>query len=147
MIATVDEFERRLVQLDPERFDFVLRADELIAALSPEIAPQVYAAILRFFEAHPEARCGAPGTLVHHIENYYPNYVATLRESVTRAPSYNGVLMINRILNSSISEADRHEYVSILRSVALGDSAPETIQNLAIGFLNRQTTRSQTPPL
>jgi hypothetical protein len=138
MIATLGEFEQRISALDPEQVDFVLRADDLVAALSQEIAPLVYEPILRFFEAHPRADCGAPGTFVHHVEDYYPNYVVALRQSVSRAPSYNGVLMLNRILNSKISDAERVEYLAILRSVISNASAPDTVRSMAKRFLDRQ---------
>jgi hypothetical protein len=138
MISTVEEFERGLDALDPERDDFVLQADELVAGLAPEIAPSVYEPILRFFESHPKAACGAPGTLVHHLEDYYPKYVVSLRESVHRAPSYNGVLMINRILNSSVSREERTEYLGILRSVVSNGTAPGEVRNMAKRFLDRQ---------
>lgn len=139
MIPTVEEFERRLRALDPQDDAFVLQVDELIAELPPEIVDSVYKPILRFFESHPGAICGAPGTLVHHVEDYYPNYVNLLRESVCRAPSYNGVLMINRILNSNISKAERQEYLAILRSAANNATAPEQVRSIARRFFDRHT--------
>lgn len=138
MIATLEEFDQRINALDPEQDDFVHRADALVVALSPELAPLVYEPIFRFFEAHPTAVCGAPGTFVHHVEDYYPNYVIALRQSVNRAPSYNGVLMINRILNSKISDAERLDYTSILRSVISNASAPDIVRRMAERFLVRQ---------
>ena len=98
MIETIDEFERRLNALNPEDDAFVIDIDELIEDLAPSLNNKVYEPIFHFFEIHPEADCGAPGTLVHHVEDYYPNYVDSLIESVHRRTSYNGVLMINRIL-------------------------------------------------
>jgi hypothetical protein len=138
MISTVEEFERRLGPLDPEQVDFVLRADELVSALSQDLAPLVYDPILRYFEAHPKADCGAPGPLIHHVEDYYPNYVTALRESVSRAPSYNGVLMINRILNSKISNEARADYLEVLRSVVSNGTAPDNVRSMTRRFLDRQ---------
>jgi len=138
MIPTVDEFERRLNGFDPEKEDFVLQIDDLVASLSQDIAASVYEPIFHFFENHPKADCGAPGTLVHHVEEYYPNYVASLRDSVRRAPSYNGVLMINRILNSNISDEERTEYLNTLRSVVSKGTAPEEVRSMTKRFLDRQ---------
>jgi hypothetical protein len=139
MITTVEEFEHRLKPLDPEQVDFVVRADELVEALTQELAPLVYEAVFRFFEAHPAADCGAPGTLVHHVEDYYPNYVLALRQSVGRTPSYNGVLMINRILNSKLSDQEQAEYLAVLKSVITNASAPDTVRAMAKGFVARHT--------
>jgi hypothetical protein len=130
-----------LPDLDPSNDDFVLQTDELVANLAENIQDAIYDAILRFFERHPEADCGAPGTLVHHIESYYPNYVRSLRESVRRAPSYNGVLLINRILNSNISESDRQEYLTLLRSVMNEERTPDTVRDMAGRYLHRQEQR------
>jgi hypothetical protein len=138
MISTIEEFEQKLRGLDPDEVDFVLSVDALVEELSPAIAPLVYEPILRFFEAHPEADCGAPGTLLHHVEAFYPNYALALRRSVRRVPSYNGVLMINRILNSKLSESERAEYLAILRSVIGDASAPATVRDMAERFLARQ---------
>src|SRR5688572_2445555 len=102
VIESMDEFERHLSQLDPEHVAFVLRVDELIVQLSPSLKAYAYQPIFRFFEAHPGAHCGAPGTLVHHVEAYYPNYVTALVESVRRISTYNTVLMVHRILNSEL---------------------------------------------
>jgi hypothetical protein len=137
MIATIEQFEQKLKTLDPGEVDFVARVDDLVGDLSHEVAPLVYEPILRFFEAHPGADCGAPGTLVHHVEAYYPNYVLALRQSVSRVPSYNGVLMINRILNSKLSEEERAEYVAVLRSAVSDASASDTVRGMAKRCLAR----------
>lgn len=139
MIATIEELERRLKQLDPESVDVVVRMDELVDALEQGIAPLVYEAVFRFFEAYPAADCGAPGAFVHHIENYYPNYVSALRQSVNRCPSYNGVLMINRILNSETSLEERAEYLKVLKSAVNSASAPDEVRSMAERFLVRHT--------
>jgi hypothetical protein len=137
VISTVAQFEEKLKSLDPAEVDFVLRVDEFVGDLSLQIAPMVYEPIFRFFEAHPSADCGAPGTLVHHVEDYFPNYVTALRQSVARTPSYNGVLMINRILNSKLSDEERTENLAVLRSAVDHDSAPETVRAMARRFLAR----------
>jgi hypothetical protein len=137
MIGTAKEFEERLSQLDPRKADFALSVDELIGALTQETAPFVYESIFRFFEAHPAADCGAPGALVHCVEHHYPNYVPALLQSVIGTPSYNGVLMINRILNSKLSDEERSQHVAALISVTQNASAPETVRAMAKRFLAR----------
>ena len=146
MINTIEQFEERLVNLNPAANDFVLHADELIEALSPEIADSVYLPILRFFEANPEADCGAPGALVHHVESYFPNYVVALKDSVRRTPSYNGVLMINRILNSNLTATDRAEYMGLLNAVLTHRSATPQIIEMTRRFIKRRNTIDSEQP-
>ena len=126
------------MRLDPYADEFVIQADELVSTLSPEIAESVFPAVFEFFEAAPDADCGAPGTLVHHVEHYYPNYVTELKESVRRKPSYNGVLMINRILNSDLNETDRSQLMEILRDAVTCQSAPDVVTELAERFIKRR---------
>lgn len=80
MIESVAEFECLLNELNPVDNEFVVQADELLEQLPANIASHVYPVVFAFFEKHPEADCGAPGPLVHHIEHYYPNYVETLMQ-------------------------------------------------------------------
>lgn len=126
------------MQLDPYADDFVIHADELVEQLDPEIADSVYPSVFEFFETAPDADCGAPGTLVHHVEHFYPNYLSALKESVMRKPSYNGVLMINRILNSELAETDRGELMKILRAVVADRSAPDEVIDMVEGFIERR---------
>ena len=117
MIETIDEFSRRLEQLDPDDAGFAVETHDVIKELSPSVAENVYTAIFLYFEAHPEADCGSPGALVHHIEKYYPNYVDALIQSVNRQPTFYGVWMINRILNSSVKSGLRQRlFESIVRA-------------------------------
>jgi hypothetical protein len=145
MIAAVEEFETRLKRLDPDDNAFVLQGDELIGALAPSIADKVYLAILQFFERHPNADCGAPGTLVHHMEEFYPNYVDALIESVNRRPSYNGALMVNRILNTDIDPKLRSRLLAVLNGIIQGDKQVAThVLEMVRGFVERQSGGSRT---
>lgn len=138
MITSTDDFRERLKRLDPYADDFVIQTDELVEGLSPEIANAVFPAVFEFFEAAPDADCGAPGTLVHLVEHYYPNYLAALKDSVRRRPSYNGVLMINRILNSDLDRAERFELMEILRATVTDQDAPEEVIEMTERFIARR---------
>jgi hypothetical protein len=137
MIRSIADFERRLNELDPRDVAFVVHVDQLMVELSPSLNAAVYDAIFRFFERHTDADCGAPGTLVHHVERYYPNYVDALLESVARKSSFNGVLMINRILNSEIDSDLRARLFSALVRVSEGDNTSAIIREMAAGFVER----------
>lgn len=135
MIETTEEFEKRLILLDPNDDAFVIRADELIGDLSPSINDKVYEPIFRFFESHPHAACGAPGALVHHVEDYYPKYVDALIDSVHRKTSFNGVMMINRILNSDVDDELRRRLFDAVLRASNDDTAPSHVREMAVRYV------------
>jgi hypothetical protein len=135
MIASISEFERRLHALDTEDVAFVVLSDQLIEELDPSLHEHVFNAIFRFFESRPDADCGAPGTLVHHVEHFYPNYVDSLIGSVDRKPSYNGVLMIHRILNSDVDISLRNRLLPALVRASTSERSTVRVRDLAAEFL------------
>jgi hypothetical protein len=135
------EFERALFAIDPSRADFVLVVDDLLAAAQPEAYERMIPAIFRYFERHPLEDMGAPGALVHFVERFYPAYKPLLFASVKTHPSYNSVLMINRILNSCLTDAERREYLSALEIIATSSSAPTEIVTEAQSFIAYQSGR------
>jgi hypothetical protein len=137
MIENIDEFEARLRLLNPDEVDFVHQTDELVEALDPGIRSNVYEAVFRFFEAHPDSDCGAPGTLVHHLEEFYPNYVDALVDSLHRKPSYNGVLMVNRILNSEVKGGLRTRLLKSLQKAANDANSSKQVRVMASKFHDR----------
>ena len=139
MIETIDEFERQLSQLDPHDVAFVLHADALIGNLSPDLHAKVYDVILRFFETHADADCGAPGTLVHHIEAFYPNCVEAIIASVDRKTSYNGVLMIHRILNSKVNDELRERLFARIVKASRDETATAHVREMAARFVQRHS--------
>jgi len=110
----VEQFEIELMKLNPEGDQFYLQVDELLESVSQELYEALIPSIFSFFESHPIENCGMPGTLVHLVEDFYPNYKSILLQSLAKAPSYNAILMVNRILNSKLSKQDREEYISTL---------------------------------
>jgi hypothetical protein len=138
MISDISVFEERLHGLDPDVHDFVLRIDKLIADLDPKLGSAVTPVVFRFFENHPTSDMGAPGTLVHYLESFFPSYVELLKSSALLRPSYNSILMINRILNSSdCPTPDRMEYLGILDTIAKNDQLDDDLRDLADRFHRR----------
>lgn len=147
MITSNADFRERLKRIDPYADDFVIKADELVEGISPEIADTVFPAVFEFFEAAPDADCGAPSTLVHLVEHYYPNYLTALKDSVRRKPSYNGVLMINRILNSDLNQVERFELMEILRATVTDQATPDEVIEMAEGFIARREQINSEPEI
>ena len=141
MIDTIEEFTRCLHRLDPEHPGFVRRCDELLESLSPEVAETAYIPIFDYFKMHPESDMGAPGSLIHHVEHYDPNYIPALLHDAKISPSYNSILMVNRILNSELTDDDRLEMMGILRQTANAKHVPEIVCELASELLEYQTSK------
>ena len=139
MIESLDVFEERLNTLDPDDDEFELHVDELVEELSPALLESIYPVAFRFFESHPEHDCGMPGTLVHVMEEYYPNYIDELIASILRTPSTNTVLMANRILYSDIDDELRGRLLQCLREVVECNDASAFVQDEAKRYLERHT--------
>jgi hypothetical protein len=135
------EFEKQLFRLDPAATDFVRRVDRLVEAV-PECDRNdgLIEPVFAFFEAHPLDDMGAPGTLVHLTEEFYPRYTERLLDSLRTRPSYNAILMTNRILNGQLSDHERSKYMSALVEAAKTPDLPKILRDLAHRFLERRRT-------
>ena len=140
-MSVVENFERGLSALDPDSDDFVLKIDELVQAVDAQHHVALIPAIFRYFEEHPLSEMGAPGTLVHLTEQFYPAYKHPLLRSLETKPSYNAILMTNRILNSDLSEVERNEYRCALVAVAENTSVSESLREEARHFSEHQRRR------
>ncbi|MEM6474524.1 MAG: hypothetical protein AAF802_33640, partial [Planctomycetota bacterium] len=137
MIDSVADFSDRLNQLDPDDDAFVLHVDDLVEQTSPDTLEIAHSAIFRFFGTHPENDCGMPGTLIHMMEDYYPNYVDDLVDSIGRTPSANAVLMVNRILNSDVDSDLHSRLIQCLRGASMNDSGSPLVKEEARRYLDR----------
>ena len=140
MISNIVTFAERLRSLDPTEDDFVRQADSLIEELDPGLGAAVAPAIFAYFEAHPKSDMGAPGTLVHYLEAFYPDYVGEMMESLQRQPSYNAVLMTNRILNSPDYPADRKTELMRALQRVVQSSSDDEIRDLAERYYLRHSS-------
>jgi len=116
--------------------------DELIESIDVKDHEKLIPSIFKFFETYPLDDCGAPGSLVHLTESYYPSYKALLFNSLQKQPSVNTILMVNRILNSALSDIERNEYLSLLKSVASNDNVATELKNEAKDYIDYQTEKS-----
>jgi hypothetical protein len=94
-------------------------------------------AMFALLEAYPEADFGWPGPLVHELEAL-DDYEAELRRSLRRKPTYTTVWMVNRILNSDLSEERRQDWLSELHAVCAHPGAPPDAKEEAREFLDYQ---------
>jgi hypothetical protein len=137
MIAEIDAFEPSEDSADnDERLQiWVDRWEE-----TPD-KEQAITAMLGLFERYPEITTlgdhGEPGPIVHAIEQI-PGYEAELAKSVERMPSYYGVWMVNRILDTERPPEERNAWLDVLRGVAGSNTAAPSVRGTAQEFLGFQ---------
>ena len=141
-MISAEEFDRRLLAIDPQAVDFEPQIDELLAHVDLSKLDELLRSVFKFFEKHPLENAGAPGALVHFAEHYYPSYKARLFASLSASPSMAAIIMANRILNSSLSPSERIEYLSALEEVVANPKASPIVQDRAQHFLAYQSARS-----
>jgi hypothetical protein len=94
-------------------------------------------AMFALLESHPEADVGWPGPLVHELEAI-DEYEVELKRSLRRKPTYTTVWMVNRILNTGLSEQARQEWLSELDAVCAHAGAPLDAKEQAREYLDYQ---------
>ncbi|MEI4549480.1 hypothetical protein [Pseudoalteromonas spongiae] len=139
-MTPIEEFEIRLMRVNPEEDNFALQIDELVESVPDELFEALIPSIFRFFEKHSLQDCGMPGTLVHLVEDFYPSYKSLLLDSLEKAPSLNAILMTNRILNSQLSPHERQEYTSALEAIRDNTNVHSELRKEAKEFIEYQNS-------
>ena len=85
----------------------------------------------------PQADLGSPGPLVHTLERLH-GYEGELVCSVRRQPSLLSVWMVNRILNTNLSDDARRSYIALLNEALAHPNATETVREDVRRFIERQ---------
>lgn len=138
-----EEFKAMLLSLDPAAVDFPLAVDRLIDQVDVAKHEILIEHIFELFERHPAEELGAPGSLVHFVESFYPTYVPRLIRSLNASPNASAVLMINRILNSDLGVSERSEYLGALAAVKANAHVHPDARALAEHFMEFQAKREQ----
>ena len=146
MPASTEQVTSRLAAIDAKQ------------AAGPELLGQLYeivedaeslpdpklllSPIFQFFEKWPSADLGAPGPLVHFVEQFSPaDYEGLLLESLHREPVSQTVWMANRLLNSTeLTEGLRAQLTSALDKVAANPRYSAAVRREAKEFLEHQHT-------
>jgi hypothetical protein len=142
-MLSVDEFAEKLVALNPGNDDFCVSVDTLVVSVDSSRHQDLIPWIFRLFEANPLSDCGAPGTLVHLTEQFYPRYKDLLLASLRDKPSFSAILMANRILNSRLSPSERSQYLSALTEVACNRGIHPDLCQRAQHFVEYQEGKSR----
>ncbi|MES2298652.1 MAG: hypothetical protein V4582_16525 [Pseudomonadota bacterium] len=142
MTTTIDSTIRALQSLVPSDDDAenVERLYEIFSEFRTLAGrEQAAPAILDLLERFPEAEFGSPGPLVHELEAI-PGNELLLPESLHRQPTDLTVWMVNRILNSVVSNEQRSMWLTELRLVLEHPNAPESTCEAVRDFLEHQGT-------
>jgi len=91
--------------------------------------------ILELMEKNPGVDFGAPGPLVHFIENY--QYKEQLIQSLHRRPTEHTVWMLNRMINASTGEC-KEELLEELRKVVEHPKADDSTIATSRDFIEFQ---------
>jgi hypothetical protein len=118
--------------------DFVSRAGELADQWRHSgYTLETVSAILRFMEDHPDIDFGAPGPLVHFVEEFYgKGYEAILLESIERRPTAHTAWMLNRLLNGTSDPSARQALLHTFRRARDNPSADQEAIEAIESFLN-----------
>jgi hypothetical protein len=137
-MRNAENIEAALQKLDPKSFSLPHELEEALDGLAevPE-RERLFPAIFRFMEENPEADFGAPGPIVHILEDL-GGYEPALLESVQRMPIPHTLWMINRILNSKLPESERTRWRAVLEKVAHDEATPPHVREEALAFLRHQ---------
>jgi hypothetical protein len=131
----------QLTSFVPEdEVDNVARLYEILdrlQPLAPELRTPAVPAMLSVIERYPDAELGSPGPLVHELESI-PGYESFLMDSVLRQPADLNVWMVNRILNSEVSQDLRLGWLSVMHQVLKHARASKEVQQTVADFLEHQ---------
>jgi hypothetical protein len=113
--------------------------DETVAAINPkDYGQDEFRALLEVFERFPEDDgFGVFWSVVHCLEAC-TGYESALIESVTCMPVEFNVLMVNRLINSGITQINGDSLLSVLASVKSHPSATNSTKESAQDFVNYQ---------
>ena len=117
--------------------DFEYESTELIQKLKAENAGlETVEKLFRIIERHPLDDFGIPGEVAYFIEDFYPDYLPALIDSVNRTPTLHTVWMLNRCINAA---DNKNELLSILKKVADDTAVESEIRDSAKSFFDYQT--------
>jgi hypothetical protein len=116
---------------------------DAISALSQP--QQMVAEMFGVMERLAGCDLGSPGPLVHTLEDIQ-GYETEMVKSISNVPTALSVWMVNRILNSEISLAQRTAYMDLLAGVTQHPAATAEVRRDAKGFIEYQIKRTEKPP-
>ncbi|QDV15462.1 hypothetical protein Pan153_00760 [Gimesia panareensis] len=137
MVRNSSEIATAIDQFQPQEEEW-LELDELLEELFESESPASgIPAMLRVFERYPtEDRAGVFWSIIHGMESL-PGYEPLLIESIQSAPSESGLIMVNRLLNSGVTQINGLDLVQLFEKTTQNRSAPAEVRESARRFLKK----------
>ena len=118
---------------------FEVDAEEIMSRLEEEGAScEIIPELLAIMERHPLDDFGCPGIIVQFIEQFYPEYLHALIDSLRSAPALQTVFMLNRCINAGDKNG---ELLSVLKEVAGNKNTLAEVRKFAEDFIEYQTKK------
>jgi hypothetical protein len=123
--------------------DFAHESGELVRQWESKPAgSEILKTVFRFMESHPDLDFGAPGPLVHFLEDFSgKGYEECLIESVQKQPIPHTVWMLNRAINGASSQEERTSLLTLLGGIAEDPKASKVTKEEAIDFIKFQVRK------
>ncbi|HBI85207.1 MAG TPA: hypothetical protein DDX71_02805 [Ruminococcus sp.] len=117
--------------------DFEYESAAIIGKLKEEGAGlETVGKLFGIIERHPLDDFGNPGEIAYFIEDFYPDYLPALIDSVNRTPALHTLWMLNRCVNAA---EHKEELLSILKKTADDAALEREIRDSAASFYDYQT--------
>jgi hypothetical protein len=126
----------------PHNEDQLRELERVVGSLLPEhCGKEEIRSLLGVFERFPDDDgYGIFWSILHFLEAC-SDYEPLLVESVQRKPVEFNVQMLNRLLNSGVTDIGEHSLYLLLESVAMNQAAQQSVRRSAEQFLAYQERR------
>ena len=132
IVNIVNKIERFIPNND-EWFDLEDILEELFSSNNPQLGLD---GMISIYEKYPDEDNDVLWGMLHGIEGIQ-GYELKIIESIKRKPSFFGVLMINRILNTGITSIQNINLINILNIAVNSPTATEYVKVQVRRFLQR----------
>jgi hypothetical protein len=116
--------------------DVCVACEAILAGAVPNVS--LVRAILEFMETHPDVDLGAPGPLVHFVEQLYERgYEPELLASLRRRPVPHTIWMLHRIINGTRDARLREQYWASIAEAGKHPAADNDVRSICARLLGR----------
>lgn len=139
MSRPASDIAKVIDKFEPKNGNWI-ELDDLLQELFRSECPTLgIDALLRVFERFPtEDGAEVFWGVVHGLESL-PGYEEHLVQSVSASPSEFGLIMVNRLLNSGVSEVADIRLLTLLEVIAQKDLIPDGVRRMAEKFRVKHT--------
>jgi hypothetical protein len=134
IIAVLDAFQD---VDDKQQMDAMIEA---VKKLTDSPQSEATESLFHVFERFPEHDGYETFWSILHLLERTPGYERELVNSLARQPNEFNVVMVNRMLNAKIKDADGVDLIGLLRQVVINERAPADARKRAQDYINRHST-------